>query len=100
MRRMSDTGTDRQAAVTTQKAGLIAYLRLKVDSGDWHGVMDAAADIRELEARVDELARATAGDQTIVCAEGIGPGAEPCTLPAGHAGAHQSAAGWTTGNRR
>lgn len=26
------------------------YLRMKIDEGDWHGVMDAAADLRELEA--------------------------------------------------
>ncbi len=29
---------------------LIAYLRSKTDIGDWHGVSDAANDLRELEA--------------------------------------------------
>jgi len=28
-----------------------AYLLLKVRQGDWHGVADAAMDIREMEAR-------------------------------------------------
>lgn len=30
---------------------LIAYLKCKVKEGDWHGVSDAANDLRELEAR-------------------------------------------------
>lgn len=29
---------------------LIAYLRMKVDESDWHGVSDAANDLRVLEA--------------------------------------------------
>jgi len=29
---------------------LVRYLRCKVEEHDWHGVMDAAADLRELEA--------------------------------------------------
>lgn len=29
---------------------LIGYLLMKVEEADWHGVMDAAADLRELEA--------------------------------------------------
>lgn len=29
---------------------LVKYLRLKVEEHDWHGVMDASADLRELEA--------------------------------------------------
>lgn len=33
-----------------QKQGMIKYLILKVDEGDWHGVADAAMDIREKEA--------------------------------------------------
>ncbi len=28
---------------------MITYLRLRMDMADWHGVMDAAADLRELE---------------------------------------------------
>jgi len=30
---------------------MIAYLLLKVRQRDWHGVADAAMDIREMEAR-------------------------------------------------
>jgi hypothetical protein len=30
---------------------MIAYLLLKVQQRDWHGVADAANDIREMEAR-------------------------------------------------
>jgi len=28
---------------------MITYWRLRMDMSDWHGVMDAAADLRELE---------------------------------------------------
>jgi hypothetical protein len=37
----------------TQKVGMIAYLRLKVDEEDWHGVADAAMDLREIEAKLE-----------------------------------------------
>jgi len=43
---------------------LIEYLTAKVDRQDWHGVSDAANDLRELEAeqRVrDSLARQSGG---------------------------------------
>ena len=30
---------------------MIAYLLLKVKQKDWHGVADAAMDIREMEAK-------------------------------------------------
>jgi hypothetical protein len=30
---------------------MIAYLMLKVRQRDWHGVADAAMDIREMEAK-------------------------------------------------
>jgi len=32
-----------------QHAALIVYLKTKVASGDWHGVSDAANDLRVLE---------------------------------------------------
>lgn len=32
-----------------RKAIMIAYLQLKVEEADWHGVADAAMDLRELE---------------------------------------------------
>ena len=31
---------------------MIEYLLLKVGSQDWHGVADAAMDIREIEAKI------------------------------------------------
>lgn len=33
-----------------QRAALITYLRHKVEISDWHGVSDAANDLRVLEA--------------------------------------------------
>ena len=36
---------------------MIAYLMLKVRQRDWHGVADAAMDIREMEAREKILPR-------------------------------------------
>ncbi len=38
-----------------QKETLIAYLISKVKAHDWHAVQDAASDIRELEARINEI---------------------------------------------
>lgn len=36
---------------TEKREILVAYLKLKVQEGDWHGVSDAACDLRELEAK-------------------------------------------------
>ena len=33
------------------RATLILYLRMKTDEEDWHGVADAAMDLREHDAR-------------------------------------------------
>ena len=33
----------------------IKYLKMKVDQKDWHGVADAAMDLRELVAKYKEL---------------------------------------------
>jgi hypothetical protein len=49
--------TERRAALQQQKAQLEAYARMKLDVGDWHGVADAAMDIREIDALLDELVR-------------------------------------------
>jgi len=35
----------------TDKEVMLAYLLLKVRQEDWHGVADAAMDIREMEAK-------------------------------------------------
>ena len=34
---------------------MIAYLQLKIRQRDWHGVADAAMDIREMEARLRSM---------------------------------------------
>lgn len=39
----------------TQRQTMISYLLSKVDVGDWHGVADAAMDLREIEARINLL---------------------------------------------
>lgn len=33
-----------------RREALVAYLRMKVEEEDWHGVADAAMDLRELDA--------------------------------------------------
>jgi len=38
-----------------EKRLLIEYLKMKVDNGDWHGVADAAMDIREIDAKISML---------------------------------------------
>ena len=38
----------------TQRRILMEYLQVMVARGDWHGVADAAMDIRELEAEQRE----------------------------------------------
>lgn len=46
------------AAISTLRAErttLIAYMRQRMDREDWHGVMDAAADIREIDAKLGVL---------------------------------------------
>ena len=37
----------------TKRALLIAYMDMKADEEDFHGVMDAAADLRELDAKAN-----------------------------------------------
>jgi hypothetical protein len=37
--------------ITTDKEIMLQYLLLKVRQEDWHGVADAAMDIREMEAK-------------------------------------------------
>lgn len=44
----SQQGLDRQL--------IIDYMVMKMRHGDWHGVADAAMDLRELEATYPELA--------------------------------------------
>lgn len=39
----------------TQKDGMTAYLKLKTSQEDWHGVADAAMDIREIVCKINVL---------------------------------------------
>lgn len=34
---------------------MVQYLLLKVEERDWHGVADAAMDLREMEAKLELL---------------------------------------------
>lgn len=38
-----------------QRASLVAYLRMKTTCEDWHGVADAAMDLREVDAKLAVL---------------------------------------------
>lgn len=40
------------------RATIKAYLLAKVDAEDWHGVADAAMDLREIDAELRALSRA------------------------------------------
>jgi len=46
-----------EADLLAQKRGLVKYLILKVRTKDWHGVADAAMDIRDIEAKIELLER-------------------------------------------
>lgn len=51
-----------RATFERHRATLIEYLRQKVEIADWHGVSDAANDLRVLEAQ-HEAALATREEQ-------------------------------------
>lgn len=40
------------------------YLKMKFDEGDWHGVADAAMDIRELNAELRAIRRTNEGHRS------------------------------------
>lgn len=44
----------------TKRETMIAYLKLKVEEQDWHGVADAAMDLREIDAEDKGRREATA----------------------------------------
>lgn len=49
---------DRQARIADlerYRPTLIAYMKLKLDAEDWHGVQDAASDLRDLDSELDGL---------------------------------------------
>ncbi len=39
----------------SRRGRMITYLQLKVEEQDWHGVADAAMDLREIDAKIDLL---------------------------------------------
>ena len=43
------------AKLQSFKARLVEYLKLKTEQEDWHGVSDAANDIREVETKIATL---------------------------------------------
>jgi hypothetical protein len=43
-------------------AVLVAYLKAKVEVGDWHAVADAAMDLRELEVKARNSILVESGD--------------------------------------
>jgi hypothetical protein len=75
---------DRRAALEQQQAQLIAYAQMKMIARDWHGVADAAMDLREVEARLDELARVDPATRTLGAAV-WGPYQAPLSPTAGGA---------------
>ena len=44
-----------QNSLIKEKQGMVEYLLLKVNKEDWHGVADAAMDIREIEAKLSVI---------------------------------------------
>jgi len=42
-------------------ATLVAYLKMKVEQSDWHGVSDAANDLRVLEEQMRYSAASSSG---------------------------------------
>jgi len=46
---------EQRRQLETHVRTMVEYLRMKLEQRDWHGVADAAMDIRELEARLDSL---------------------------------------------
>lgn len=47
--------SNQKTKLQKEKQGMIEYLKLKLDQEDWHGVADAAMDIREIVAKLEIL---------------------------------------------
>lgn len=41
--------------LAARRSRMITYLQLKVEEEDWHGVADAAMDLREIDAAIETL---------------------------------------------
>lgn len=42
-------------AIAEKKVKMIGYAQLKLDEKDWHGLADAAMDLRDMEAEINTL---------------------------------------------
>lgn len=43
----------READLNAHKLIMVTYLKLKLEESDWHGIADAAMDIREIDAKLE-----------------------------------------------
>jgi len=50
----------RSMQLEAERVEIIRYLRVKVDVQDWHGVCDAANDLREIDAELRGLGQMVA----------------------------------------
>lgn len=56
---MTDPDRERRiVTLTNQRGNLVRYMRDKMDAEDWHGVADAACDLREIDRELAVLRRA------------------------------------------
>lgn len=39
-------------SLADKRAGMIAYLKMKVEAEDWHAVQDAGSDLREIDTEI------------------------------------------------
>jgi len=46
---------DRLAFLLSSRPKLVDYLKMKLEAEDWHGVQDAASDLRDLDSELDGL---------------------------------------------
>jgi hypothetical protein len=46
---------ERERVLLKERATLRRYLRMKYWSEDWHGVQDAASDLRDIDSELDGL---------------------------------------------
>jgi hypothetical protein len=76
-------------SLDSQRTALIEYLRSKVESEDWHGVSDAANDLRVLEAQIVIRTAMISGVPTMRRCEVRGLLGDRCEALAGHEQEHQ-----------
>lgn len=50
-----DERAERIAFLEEYRPVLIRYMQAKADAADWHGVQDAASDLRDLDCELDGL---------------------------------------------